>query len=72
MYYNFYYININLYIILFIWFHNKKKNNYIYSTKVEETALYIDLIQEKFNFAFSVQQQIDSCDYEYERRCEFF
>ncbi len=40
--------------------------NYIYSTKVVETSPYVDLIKEKFNFAFGVQQQIDSCDYVYE------
>ena len=47
-------------------FITRKNINYIYSTKVVETAPFIDLIKDKFNFAFGVQQQIDSCDYEYE------
>ena len=47
-------------------FITRKNINYIYSTKVVESSPYINLKKENFNFAFGVQQQIDSCDYVYE------
>jgi hypothetical protein len=47
-------------------FISRKNISYIYSTKVVESSPYINLKKENFNFAFGVQQQIDSCDYVYE------
>ena len=63
----FFIIFILIYTIYYSYgFITRKNINYIYSTKVVESSPYINLKKENFNFAFGVQQQIDSCDYVYE------